>query len=65
MNTLNARIKVVQDKIAREYRKPVIVAANLSDGTFLSFQQELAAQAWDYPNLPVQRICDMISYDIA
>lgn len=64
MNTLLARIQTVQDHIPREFRKPVIEAANLSDGTFLQFQQELASQSWEFPTLPVQEICDLIYYDI-
>lgn len=63
MNALTARITAMQDWLPREFRKPVSVAADLSDGTFLSFQQELAAQSWDFPELPVQEILDKISYD--
>lgn len=63
MNALTARILTVQDTLPREFRKPVSVAADMSDGTFLSFQQELAAQSWDCPELPVQEILDKVSYD--
>jgi hypothetical protein len=51
--------------IEREFRVPVSVAFKQSDGTFLSFQQELSAQVWDHPDLPVQEILDKLAYDLA
>jgi len=64
MSALNERILVVQDRIPREFRKAVSVAAGFSDGTVLSFEQELSSQVWDYPELPVQDIMDLIAYDL-
>lgn len=64
MSVLNERILIVQDRIPREFRKAVVTAAVLSDGTVLSFEQELSSQVWDYPELPVQDIMDIVAYDL-
>lgn len=65
MNILTNRISTVINELEPEFRVPVYTAARNSDGTVLSFQQELAAQVWDYPGLPVQDIMDKICYDVA
>jgi len=65
MNALKFRLHELMPTIEREFRIPVSVAFKQSDGTFLSFQQELSAQSWDYPDLPVQEILDKLAYDLA
>lgn len=58
--SLTEIVNKVKNEVYREYRKPITVAFQYSDGTVLGFQQELAAQSWDYPTLPVQDIIDRI-----
>jgi len=48
----------VINSLEPEFRIPVVKALQASDGSFLSFQQELSAQTWDFPELPVQDILD-------
>ena len=57
MNINNA-VTQLGNQLPREYRKAVHNALSNSDGTFTSFQAELSAQSWDYPDLPVQDILD-------
>lgn len=64
MNALDIRVGRVINDIEPEFRIPVINAVKSSDGTFLSFQEELASQVWDMPNLPVQDILDRVAYDV-
>lgn len=64
MRVIDERVKVVINQIDREFRVPVMEAARLSDGTLLSFQQELSGQAWDYPSIPVEDILNRVSYDV-
>ena len=65
MNALQYRIQNVLPDIEREFRNPVAKAFKQSDGSYLSFQEELSSMAWDYPELPVQYILDKIAYDLA
>lgn len=65
MNALDIRINQMINSLEPEFRIPVVNALRTSDGTFLSFQQELAAQVWDTPELPVQDILDKVAFDVA
>ena len=65
MNALDIRIGMVINSLDPEFRIPVVNALRASDGTVLSFQQELSAQVWDNPGLPVQEIMDRIAFDVA
>jgi hypothetical protein len=65
MTSLQYRIQNVLLEIDREFRSPVAKAFKQSDGSYLSFQEELSSMAWDYPSLPVQSILDKIAYDLA
>jgi hypothetical protein len=64
MNALDIRVKMVVNNIEPEFRVPVVNALQASDGTLLSFQQELSAQVWDMPELPVQDIMDRVAFDV-
>lgn len=65
MNALDIRVNRMINLIEPEFRIPVITALKASDGSVLSFQEELAAQTWETPNLPVQEIMDRIIFDVA
>lgn len=65
MNALDVRINRMINALEPEFRIPVVNALRSSDGTLLSFQQELSAQVWDMPELPVQDIVDLIAFDVA
>lgn len=65
MNVLKFRLHELINNLDMEYRVPVSVAFKQSDGTFLSFAEELSAMTWDYPDLPVQNILDRVGYDLA
>lgn len=64
MTALDVRINMIINNLDPEFRIPVINAVRSSDGTLLSFQEELAAQVWDMPELPVQDILDKVAYDV-
>jgi len=64
MNALDIRINIMLNSLDPEFRIPVVNALRASDGTLLSFQQELSAQVWDTPELPVQDIMDRIAFDV-
>lgn len=64
MTALDFRVKNIVNQLDPEFRVPVVNALQNCDGTLLSFQQELAAQVWDMPGLPVQDIMDQVSYDV-
>lgn len=64
MNALDIRINRMINSLEPEFRIPVVNALRSSDGTLLSFQQELAAQVWDTPELPVQDIIDLVAFDV-
>ena len=64
MRTIDFRIGRVLDSLDREFRPAVLDAVKHCDGTLLSFQEELSAQTWDHPTLPVDDIINRISYDI-
>lgn len=64
MNALDIRINKMINSLDPEYRMPVVNALRNSDGTLLSFQQELSAQVWDTPDLPVQDILDKVAFDV-
>lgn len=65
MNSLSIRIGNVINRIDPEYRIPVMNALRYSDGTYLSFHNELVSQAWDCPNLPIESIMEEICWDVA
>ena len=65
MNAMSVRVGTVINDLEPEFRIPVMLALRNSDGTVISFQQELAAQAWDNPDLPVQQIFDAVCWDVA
>jgi hypothetical protein len=65
MNEMSVRINSIINSLEPEYRIPVLSALSASDGTVISFQQELAAQAWDNPDLPIQQIFDAVCWDVA
>lgn len=65
MNALDIRINRMINSLEPEFRIPVVNALRASDGTLLSFQQELSAQVWDTPELPVQDILDLVAFDVA
>ena len=62
---LSVRINQMVNSLEPEFRVPVVNALRASDGTYLSFQEELAAQVWDNPTLPVQDILDRVAFDVA
>ena len=64
MNALDIRINIMLNSLDPEFRIPVVNALRASDGTLLSFHQELSAQVWDTPELPVQDIMDRIAFDV-
>jgi hypothetical protein len=64
MNIIQLRVQRFFDEIPREFRVPVSAAADLSDGTLLDFHQELENQTWEYPDLPVNEIVNIIAYDV-
>lgn len=64
MTALDIRINQMINSLEPEFRIPVINAVRSSDGTLLSFSEELAAQVWDTPELPVQDILDKVAYDV-
>ena len=64
MNALDIRINQMINSLEPEFRIPVVNALRASDGTVLSFSQELAAQTWDNPELPVQNILDKLMFDV-
>lgn len=63
MTALDIRVKLVVNQLDPEFRVPVVSALQSSDGTLLSFQQELVAQRWDMPELPTDEILDLVAYD--
>jgi hypothetical protein len=65
MNALDIRINQMINSLEPEFRIPVVNALRSSDGSLLSFQQELSAQVWDTPDLPVQDILDRVAFDVA
>jgi len=65
MTVLDGRIAAVINHVDPEHRMAVIAALMASDGTVLSFQEELSAQVWDNPTLPVQDLLDKIIFDVA
>lgn len=64
MSVIEFRVRELLNQIDREHRHPVVRAFESCDGTFLSFEEELVAQVWDYPDLPVREILDTIAYDV-
>lgn len=62
MTALDVRINQMINSLEPEFRIPVITALRSSDGSVISFQQELAAQVWDTPELPVQDILDKLAF---
>lgn len=64
MNALDTRIAVVINDVEPEFRMSVLTALKASDGTLLSFQEELNAQIWENPELPVQAILEKIAFDV-
>ncbi len=64
MTALDIRINQMINSLEPECRIPVVNALRASDGTVLSFSQELSAQTWDHPELPVQDILDKLMFDV-
>jgi hypothetical protein len=62
--SLDGRVAVMINSIDPEFRISIINALKASDGTVLSFQEELNAQVWDMPELPVQDIMEKIAFDV-
>ena len=65
MTALDVRINLIINKLEPEFRMPVVNALRASDGSFLSFQEELVSQTWEVPELPVQDILDRVAFDVA
>jgi hypothetical protein len=65
MTALDIRINQMINTLEPEFRIPVVNALRSSAGTLISFQQELSAQVWDTPDLPVQDILDRVAFDVA
>jgi hypothetical protein len=65
ITALQDRVNRLLPSLEREDRVPVAHALFHSDGTVLSFEQELAAQCWDFPTLDVQSIMDQVCFDVA
>lgn len=65
MNTLKFQLHQFINTLDMEHRIPVAKAFKQSDGSFVSFAEELSSMAWDYPDLPIQSILDKVSYDLA
>lgn len=65
MNALEIRVRELLRELPREHRPAVISAWEHSDGTLLSFIQELESQRWDYGDLPVDDIVDRLAWDVA
>lgn len=59
--SIDKKVGNLINNLEPEFRIPVVNALRLSDGSFISFQQELAAQVWEMPTLPVQDIIDRLS----
>ena len=65
MNVLQYRLHELINTLDMEHRVPVAKAYKQCDGSWASFAQELSAQSWEHPELPVQDILDKVSYDLA
>lgn len=65
MNSLEFRVREMVRDLAREHRPAVIGAWERSDGSLLSFIEELQSQQWDYPDLPVDSLVEQIAWDVA
>lgn len=63
MTALDVRVKMIVNQLDPEFRIPVVNALKTSDGTLLSFHQELISQSWETPNLEVDNIIDLVAYD--
>lgn len=60
MADLKVRVGNVVKTLPAEFRVPVITAVNVCDGSAESFRSEVEAQAYDYPDLPVQLILERV-----
>lgn len=65
MNALEYRVRAMIRDLAHEHRPAVISAWEHSDGTLLSFIEELESQRWDHPDLPVDSLIEQIAWDVA
>ena len=57
-------IKNIAEKINAidsEFKLAVFEAWQNSDGTTKSFEEELNNQQWDYPDLPIEDILNMVT----
>lgn len=61
MSNFKQSIARVINEVPREFKAPVMQAFDNSDGTYLNFEQELTAQVWDHPELPIQDILDRLT----
>jgi len=50
----------VINSLDREHRIPVSQALSQCDGTPASFEQELQAQVWEHPDLPLEQIMQQV-----
>ncbi len=60
MSQFNQQLSQVINSLAPEFRVPVADALRASDGTLLSFEQELQAQVWEHPDLPLEQIMQQV-----
>lgn len=64
-NPIELRVRELIRGLDREHRPPVIRAFESSDGSLLSFIEELNSQSFDYPDLPVDDIIGQLAWDVA
>lgn len=64
-NPIELRVRELIRGLDREYRSPVIRAFESSDGSLLSFIDELNSQSYEYPDLPVDDIIGQLAWDVA
>lgn len=61
MNKFDQQFTKLIGSMDREWRLPVAEAFRDSDGTVSGFEQELRAQIWDHPDLPVEDIMHQLT----
>lgn len=65
MTSMEYRVRELVKGLDRELRPAVISAWEHSDGSLLSFIEELQGQQWDFPDLPVDSLIEQIAWDVA
>jgi|APFre7841882793_1041355.scaffolds.fasta_scaffold08199_3 hypothetical protein len=63
MTALDFRVKMIMDKLSPELIAPVTLALQHSDGTLLSFQQELSMQIGGFSKSAEYKIMDLVAHD--